>query len=121
MVPNSRASVRADRLRALNVPREIEVVFGAEEPEKREEWETETPVARAAHPPASPAPPYTPIAIVDDGRKKRVESICATWEIDDEWWRDRIARRYVEVILEGGAHVVLYENLLTGRWYLQMI
>ncbi len=51
---------------------------------------------------------------------KKVESIIDTWRIDDEWWRALISRRYVEVVLEGGGHVVLFENLVTGSWFLQM-
>ncbi len=55
------------------------------------------------------------------GRSKRkVEEIIEVWRIDDEWWRAPISRRYVEVILEGGGHVVLFEDLATGSWFLQM-
>jgi hypothetical protein len=49
----------------------------------------------------------------------RVEAIVDEWRIDDEWWRTPIHRRYVEVVLEGGAHVVLFEDLTTGEWFLQ--
>lgn len=48
-----------------------------------------------------------------------VESIGEVWLVDDEWWREPIRRRYVEVMLEGGKHVVLYETLPTGEWYVQ--
>ncbi len=53
------------------------------------------------------------------GDVKRVESIGETWRIDDEWWRLPIVRRYVEVILEGGGRVVLFEDLATGEWWMQ--
>ena len=52
--------------------------------------------------------------------RRKVEEILDTWRIDDEWWRAPISRRYVEVVLEGGGHVVLFEDLATGSWYLQM-
>ncbi len=52
-----------------------------------------------------------------DGRQ--VEVIVEEWRIDDEWWRTPIHRRYVEVVLTGGAHVVLFEDLATGEWFLQ--
>ena len=55
-----------------------------------------------------------------DAAERTVESILETWHIDDEWWREPISRRYVEVILEGGKHVVLYEDLNTGDWFMQM-
>lgn len=50
---------------------------------------------------------------------RRVEEVVEEWRIDDEWWRTPIHRRYVEVVLGGGAHVVLFEDVMTGEWYLQ--
>jgi hypothetical protein len=64
-----------------------------------------------------PHPTSTP---VQRCRSPTVESILETWHVDDEWWREPISRRYVEVILEGGKHVVLYEDLTTGDWFMQM-
>jgi hypothetical protein len=49
----------------------------------------------------------------------RVADILEVWRIDDEWWRTPITRRYVDVVLEGGAHVVLFEDLPTGVWFIQ--
>src|SRR6266571_4431725 len=68
-----------DRLRALNVPRRVEVELDA----------VGSPVT------------------VD---LATVETVQETWRIDDEWWRMPIVRRYVEVILEGGGRVVLFED-----------
>jgi hypothetical protein len=51
--------------------------------------------------------------------EKRVESIGETWLIDDEWWRVPIVRRYVEVVLEGGGRVVLFEDASTAEWWMQ--
>jgi hypothetical protein len=48
-----------------------------------------------------------------------VESVGEIWRIDDEWWRQPIARRYVEAILAGGKHVVLFEDAVTGEWWIQ--
>lgn len=50
---------------------------------------------------------------------RRVEQILEVWQIDDEWWRDRISRRYATLVLEDGLMVTVYRDLLTGRWYLQ--
>ncbi|MDH5198167.1 MAG: hypothetical protein OEY20_13070, partial [Gemmatimonadota bacterium] len=52
-----------------------------------------------------------------DGR--RVEEVVEVWVVEDEWWRAPIHRRYVEVVLEGGAHVVLFEDLTSGEWFMQ--
>ena len=53
------------------------------------------------------------------GNEKRVESYGENWRMDDEWWRQPIVRRYVEVVLEGGGRVVLFEDLITGEWFVQ--
>jgi hypothetical protein len=45
--------------------------------------------------------------------------VLELWHVDDEWWRDQIARRYIEVVLEGGKHAVLFEDLLKGTWFVQ--
>ena len=101
MVPAARAPLRVDRLRALNVPRPVAVEVDEQ---------------------------GRPRAIMDergragtstDERRRTVESIGEVWRVDDEWWRERISRRYVDVMLEGGKHVVLFEDLTTGQWWLQ--
>jgi len=84
----------ADRLRALNVQQQVEVVL--------DERGIPSIVKRTA------------------GNEKRIESVGEIWRIDDEWWRMPIVRRYVEVILEGGGRVVLFEDLMTGEWFAQM-
>ncbi len=52
---------------------------------------------------------------------KSIEAVIEVWRVDDEWWREVISRRYLEVVLEGGSHVVLYEDLVTGDWFMQMV
>ena len=83
----------ADRLRALNVQQQVKVDLD----------DRGVPV----------------VVTRETGDRKRVESIGETWRIDDEWWRLPIVRRYVEVILEGGGRVVLFEDLITGEWWMQ--
>jgi len=89
MVAHSRASLRTDRLRALNVPRAVQVAVD----------DRGLPT------------------MVDDNA---VEEVLETWRIDDEWWREPIARRYADVVLAGGRHVVLFEDLQTGTWFAQL-
>ena len=96
MVPSSRAAVRADRLRALNVPEPVAVVLGAD---------------------------GRPAAVRrSDGQAVNdctVEAVLENWRIDDEWWRQPIARRYYEVILDGGGRAVIFEDHITGDWFIQ--
>ena len=56
-----------------------------------------------------------------ESKLRPVAAVIEVWRVDDEWWRQPISRRYVEVVLEGGRHVVLYENLNTGDWFIQRI
>ncbi len=92
MVANTRTPIRSHRLRPLNLPRSIRVELNKEN---------------------------LPIAITFHDKEKKVEEIGEMWRIDDEWWRDQIARRYVEVMLVGGGHVVVYEDLIGGGWFMQ--
>ena len=48
-----------------------------------------------------------------------VDAVLETWRLDDEWWRVAIVRRYHDVMLEGGKHVMLFEDLTNGSWWMQ--
>ena len=86
--------MKTDRLRAINVPQRVEVELDANG------W---------------------PVGTRDAGCEMRaVEEIGEIWRIDDEWWRVPIHRRYVEAIIEGGRRVVLFEDIITGEWFVQM-
>jgi hypothetical protein len=54
-------------------------------------------------------------------RGAAVASVGEIWRVDDEWWRAPIMRRYIEVMLEGGRHMMLFEDLATHEWFLQDI
>src|SRR5439155_872043 len=83
--------MKADRLRALNVPQQVKVEL-----------------SECGDP-----------AFVKRGPEnvKRVETVGETWRVDDEWWRQPIVRRYVEVVLEGGGRVILFQDQLSGEWF----
>jgi hypothetical protein len=55
-----------------------------------------------------------------DGLTARIESVNETWRIDDEWWRQVISRQYFEVMMEGGKRVVLFQDLITQNWFMQL-
>jgi hypothetical protein len=50
---------------------------------------------------------------------RRVAAVREAWRIDDEWWRQPISRDYRAVVLDDGGPVMLYHDLLNGRWYAQ--
>jgi hypothetical protein len=60
-----------------------------------------------------------PKAVLWKGVYKQVSGIHDTWRIDDEWWRDEIARRYFVVELEGGRRITIYHDLVNDTWYAQ--
>lgn len=93
MVSPARAPLRTDRLRAVNEPRAVTVELNES---------GEMTVGRP------------------DGRTVgKVEAILESWRIDDEWWRQIISRSYLELMLEGGKRVVVFQDLLTGMWFMQ--
>ena len=107
MVASSRAPLRTDRLRAVNEPR---------------------PVAVEADASGSPAAVTAAVGRSrgnggghggQEATAAVVETILESWRIDDEWWRQLISRRYYAVVLEGGGRVVLFEDLVTGAWFMQ--
>ena len=77
----------------------------------------------ALHPLGMP----TPVTVRTDssGRPRtlrpdrQVVQIREVWRIDDEWWRRPISRLYHQVVLDDGRVVVLYRDLVDGRWYRQ--
>jgi hypothetical protein len=93
MVTSSRTPLRTDRLRAVNEPRAIAVELN------------ESGLMTVERP---------------DGRSVgEVEAILESWRIDDEWWRQPIARSYLELLLVGGKRVVVFQDLMTGLWFMQ--
>ena len=99
MVAPTRAPLRTDRLRAVNEPQPVTVDLdgsGAPAVVKASGGRTVGP---------------------SDGK---IDTIGETWRIDDEWWRKTISRVYWEVILEGGKRVVLFQDLISTEWFMQL-
>lgn len=91
MVAHSRTPSRADHLRPLNAPQPITVI--------------------ADH--------ATPIALMIDRRRYRVETIQDTWIVQDEWWRQPIDRRYFVLLLEDGSRRTVFLDREDATWYAQ--
>lgn len=60
-----------------------------------------------------------PQAVLWKGVFTPVAGIADSWRIDDEWWREEIARRYFVVELQGGRRITLYHDLVADLWYAQ--
>lgn len=52
---------------------------------------------------------------------EHVESVRETWLMEDRWWTEQpLRRRYWEVVSARGRNLVVYHDLLSGRWYTQV-
>jgi hypothetical protein len=60
-----------------------------------------------------------PVAVIEGGRRLRVARIEEAWQIEDEWWRQPIDRRYYRLTLEGGAVRTVYHDRIADVWYAQ--
>lgn len=99
-----------NQLHALNVPRRVAVQLN----------DAGLPLVVANHVLLSPgSTDGGQLRKVPTDDAKAVTAILEIWRVDDEWWRQPISRRYVEVVLQGGCHLVLYEDLITGDWFMQ--
>lgn len=50
----------------------------------------------------------------------RVESLREDWVVEDRWWTGRaVHRRYFELVLDNGRNVVVFHDLVGGRWFVQ--
>jgi hypothetical protein len=53
------------------------------------------------------------------GRSK-VETVNEDWVVEDRWWTGRpLRRRYFELVMVDGRNVVVFLDLITGRWFAQ--
>ncbi len=51
-------------------------------------------------------------------RGEAVAHIRESWLIEDRWWTDEpLRRRYWEVVSERGRNLVVFHDLVSGRWY----
>ncbi|MCL5677635.1 MAG: hypothetical protein M1602_07240 [Firmicutes bacterium] len=52
-------------------------------------------------------------------RWQPVEAIQDHWRVEDQWWRQPLSRYYYEVRLSSGIIDVLYQDRISGAWFLQ--
>lgn len=92
MVKNPGTEIRPHRLRPLNLPRAVTV-----------ETERGRPVALTGK----------------RGERIEIADIEEEWSIDDEWWRDRLQRRYFRVRLAHGLLRTIFLDAESNRWFEQ--
>ena len=60
-----------------------------------------------------------PVALVWRERRVAVATVLERWRIDDEWWRTPRSRLYRRLLLADDRLLAVFEDLITGRWYVQ--
>jgi hypothetical protein len=53
------------------------------------------------------------------GQHIQIAEMIDTWLVEDEWWREPIARCYVQVLLADGRLLTLFHDRIGGGWYVQ--
>lgn len=49
-----------------------------------------------------------------------VDALLEDWVVEDRWWTGRpVRRRYFELVLVDGRNVVVFRDLVAGRWFAQ--
>ena len=65
------------------------------------------------------------VRVHDGGRPatvggRAVEAVRESWLVEDRWWTDApLRRRYWEVVTAEGRDLVVFRDLIEGRWYAQ--
>src|SRR5205823_13428529 len=60
-----------------------------------------------------------------DGSPRRVNRSAVAlvreeWRVVDRWWTEEpVSRRYFDVVLAGGEHMVVFHDEAVGRWFSQ--
>ena len=51
---------------------------------------------------------------------REVDAVRESWLVEDRWWTDEpLRRRYWEVVTGDGRDLVVFRDLVEGRWYAQ--
>jgi hypothetical protein len=61
----------------------------------------------------------SPRRILWRGRWRAVVGVDDVWQIDDEWWRAEISRRYFLVRLDGDVPMTLFYDWIGKSWWWQ--
>lgn len=62
-----------------------------------------------------------PVQIRWNGRLHDVVWVANRWRVDLRWWRGQVWREYFKVVTHTHLLVMVYRDLLTGRWYVQRL
>ncbi len=93
MVTSAGTETSADRVRPLNLPRPVQVTVDERN--------------------------GLPLTLRERNRCHQIASVQDSWRVDDEWWREPISRRYLQVVLHDGALRTLFYDRIAQCWFEQ--
>ena len=56
-----------------------------------------------------------------DGATHGEVGVCNRWRVDDDWWRNLVARAYYKVVTRDGLLCTIYLDEMRGTWHLERI
>ena len=62
-----------------------------------------------------------PLSFQWNGAVHRTGTVCNTWRVHSEWWRNPVWRDYYKIETTDGVLCVIYRDLVTGKWHLARI
>jgi hypothetical protein len=62
-----------------------------------------------------------PVNFAWQNQTHRVDEITREWRVDIDWWRGRVWRDYFKVSTDTGLLVIIFQDLVSGEWYLQRL
>ncbi len=62
-----------------------------------------------------------PVTFRWHGQVHRVDMLIRQWRIDEGWWQKRLWRAYFRLSTHSGLLVILFQDLVTGEWFLQCL
>ncbi len=64
---------------------------------------------------------HEPLALLYDGKWRRVVCVLCRWRVAQEWWKRPVERDYFRVSLEGGFICEVFCDVVQGCWRLQRV
>ena len=55
--------------------------------------------------------------VVWRGTRRPVVAVDDEWQVDDEWWRDEVRRRYFALVLANGRRLTIFHDQRTDTWW----
>ena len=61
----------------------------------------------------------TPVTFTWNEQTHQVDMLIRQWRIEQGWWQKRLWLAYFRLSTDTGLLVILYQDLVTGEWFLQ--